>query len=224
MLGCVVAIGMVRIRRVMRSHLDVVRLTEERNYLVPGGVDRVAVDAMANNGKEPHVGCGVIDLAYNRGRGGHSGLRPECSSPWILPQPLANSAPHYSVGITRSSVATRISNLTAQVKIRGRGSVVADEPFVVVIGGANVDIEGRCSTPALPHESNPGAVAISAGGVARNIAANLASTGLQTPPGYRPRRGRPRPTHLQPHLNNRCRPIVGAVDLPAPDGHLPVDR
>ncbi|MCY3860626.1 MAG: carbohydrate kinase family protein [bacterium] len=57
---------------------------------------------------------------------------------------------------------------------------MADEPYVVVIGGANVDIEGRCSTPPLPNESNPGAVAISAGGVARNIAANLASTGLQT--------------------------------------------
>lgn len=98
----------------------------------------------------------------------------------ILPQPLANYAPHYSVGITRSSVATHISNLTAQGKARGRGYVVADEPYVVVIGGANVDIEGRCSTPPLPHESNPGAVAISAGGVGRNIAANLAATGLQT--------------------------------------------
>ena len=57
---------------------------------------------------------------------------------------------------------------------------MADETYVVVIGGANVDIEGRSSTPALPHESNPGDVAISAGGVARNIAANLAASGLQT--------------------------------------------
>ncbi|MCY4272478.1 MAG: PfkB family carbohydrate kinase [bacterium] len=57
---------------------------------------------------------------------------------------------------------------------------MADEPYVVVIGGANVDIEGRCSAPPLPRESNPGAVSISAGGVGRNIAANLAAAGLQT--------------------------------------------
>src|SRR5580765_7935847 len=45
---------------------------------------------------------------------------------------------------------------------------------VIVIGGANVDIKGRASEKILGHTSNPGEVTISAGGVARNIAENLA--------------------------------------------------
>lgn len=51
---------------------------------------------------------------------------------------------------------------------------------MVVVGGANVDIEGRPGSQPVLHESNPGTVTISAGGVARNIAANLAVSGLRT--------------------------------------------
>jgi pseudouridine kinase len=49
---------------------------------------------------------------------------------------------------------------------------------VVVIGGANVDIKGQTNGPAIAGTSNPGKVTITAGGVGRNIAHNLALLGL----------------------------------------------
>jgi pseudouridine kinase len=45
---------------------------------------------------------------------------------------------------------------------------------VLVIGGANVDVKAKTSSAHIPRTSNPGAVSIKAGGVARNIAHNLA--------------------------------------------------
>lgn len=50
---------------------------------------------------------------------------------------------------------------------------------VIVIGGANVDIKGRAEEHFLAGTSNPGEVRISAGGVGRNIAENLARLGLE---------------------------------------------
>ncbi len=49
---------------------------------------------------------------------------------------------------------------------------------VIVIGGANVDIKGRASGNFVGATSNPGEVTVSAGGVARNIAENLARLGI----------------------------------------------
>lgn len=49
---------------------------------------------------------------------------------------------------------------------------------VIVIGGANVDIKGRSRGAYVPGTSNPGEVTVSAGGVGRNIAENLARLGL----------------------------------------------
>lgn len=48
---------------------------------------------------------------------------------------------------------------------------------VVVIGGANVDIRARSAAPAVPATSNPGTTYLRAGGVARNVAENLARLG-----------------------------------------------
>ncbi len=48
---------------------------------------------------------------------------------------------------------------------------------VVVVGGANTDIAGMAAGPLLARDSNPGHVRISAGGVGRNIAENLARLG-----------------------------------------------
>ncbi len=42
--------------------------------------------------------------------------------------------------------------------------------YVCVVGGANVDIEGRVLKTLLPGDSNPGTVIRSPGGVGRNIA------------------------------------------------------
>ncbi len=50
-------------------------------------------------------------------------------------------------------------------------------PRVIVIGGANVDIKGRASGTFVGATSNPGEVTVSVGGVARNIAENLARLG-----------------------------------------------
>lgn len=49
---------------------------------------------------------------------------------------------------------------------------------VIVIGGANVDIKGRARGSYVAGTSNPGDVTVSAGGVGRNIAENLARLGL----------------------------------------------
>ena len=55
--------------------------------------------------------------------------------------------------------------------------VSADRPYVVVVGGANVDICGRAWDPLVPEDSNPGLVSMSIGGVGRNIAHNLGLLG-----------------------------------------------
>ena len=49
---------------------------------------------------------------------------------------------------------------------------------VYVIGGANIDISGKANSGFKLKDSNPGKVAISFGGVARNIAENLARLGI----------------------------------------------
>ena len=49
---------------------------------------------------------------------------------------------------------------------------------VFVIGGANVDISARSYEPLRDYDSNPGKVSYSFGGVAHNIAANMAGYGL----------------------------------------------
>lgn len=52
---------------------------------------------------------------------------------------------------------------------------------VVVIGGANIDVKARIAGTTVPATSNPGTSAtLSAGGVARNIAHNLARLGIAT--------------------------------------------
>ena len=54
------------------------------------------------------------------------------------------------------------------------------EGHVVVIGGANLDVLARSGPPMILGTSNPGRVTVSAGGVGRNIAENLARLGTPT--------------------------------------------
>ncbi len=49
--------------------------------------------------------------------------------------------------------------------------------YIAVAGGLNVDIGGSSLAPLIPHDSNPGNVTITSGGVGRNIAHNLALLG-----------------------------------------------
>ena len=60
--------------------------------------------------------------------------------------------------------------------IGDRISPAPDAP-VLVIGGAGVDIVGRLERDLLPATSNPGYIYSSFGGVARNVAENLAHLG-----------------------------------------------
>lgn len=79
--------------------------------------------------------------------------------------------------ISRSSVAVHISNLTRKGAILGRQYMLADHPYAVVIGGANMDIAGRPDGELVACDSNPGTVRLSAGGAGRNIAHNMALLG-----------------------------------------------
>ena len=51
---------------------------------------------------------------------------------------------------------------------------------VLVIGGANIDLKAKTLASHIPRTSNPGAISIKAGGVARNIAHNLARLNVET--------------------------------------------
>jgi pseudouridine kinase len=58
-------------------------------------------------------------------------------------------------------------------------SVQSRKPVrVVCVGGANIDVKGRIAGKTAMGSSNPGAAAVAPGGVARNIAENLARLGL----------------------------------------------
>lgn len=93
-------------------------------------------------------------------------------NPLISQQELAQRA-----GITRSSVAVHISNLMKKGLIQGKGYIVQTSPYVVVVGGANIDIYGYPNAPLIPRDSNPGTVSMALGGVGRNIAHNLSLLG-----------------------------------------------
>lgn len=95
--------------------------------------------------------------------------------PMISQQDLADKA-----GITRSSVAVHISNLMKKGYIAGKGYIVRSAPYIVVIGGANMDIGGRSPVPLVAKDSNPGKVQMSLGGVGRNIAHNMTLLGVDT--------------------------------------------
>ena len=93
--------------------------------------------------------------------------------PMISQQELADC-----LGITRSSVAVHISNLTKKGYIAGKGYVLRSGSYAVVVGGINVDIGGKSFAPLVAADSNPGTVHISLGGVGRNIAHNLSLMGV----------------------------------------------
>lgn len=84
------------------------------------------------------------------------------------------------LGSTRAAVNVHLSNLGKKGAILGRGYLLADEPGVVVVGGANMDVKARSHTAAVAGTSNPGVAAMSPGGVGRNIAENLARLGTRT--------------------------------------------
>lgn len=93
---------------------------------------------------------------------------------------LSQQAIAASLGVTRSAVAGHIRNMTAKGIIKGRAYVLGDPAFVAVAGGAAVDIHGRAASPLRRHDSNPGTISVTTGGVARNIAENLGRLGIDS--------------------------------------------
>lgn len=59
-------------------------------------------------------------------------------------------------------------------------SAPTESRFVLVLGGANMDISGSTTQPLVLSDSNPGRIRCAPGGVARNVAENLARLGNTT--------------------------------------------
>ncbi|NBG88484.1 PfkB family carbohydrate kinase [Isachenkonia alkalipeptolytica] len=90
-------------------------------------------------------------------------------NPLISQQKLADQ-----LKINRSSVAVHIGNLMKKGYIKGKGYIVEEEKKALIIGGANIDLEGSPCQELKFYDSNPGRIETSQGGVGRNIAENLA--------------------------------------------------
>ena len=97
------------------------------------------------------------------------------AAPLATPEELARQ-----LGTTRAAVNVHVSNLLKKGALLGRGYVVAGAlpQKVVVVGGANMDLKARVRGEAVPGTSNPGVTSQSPGGVARNVAENLARLGV----------------------------------------------
>jgi pseudouridine kinase len=96
-------------------------------------------------------------------------------NPFITQQALADQ-----MGITRSSVGVHIRNLMSKGHIKGRGYILDEDDYVIVIGGSNVDLVGFSKDKIILEDSNPGRLKTSLGGVGRNIADNLARLDIKT--------------------------------------------
>ncbi|MBU3144152.1 PfkB family carbohydrate kinase [Clostridium sp. CF012] len=97
------------------------------------------------------------------------------SNPMISQKELADY-----LGITRSSVAVHISNLLKKGYVVGKGYILREQPYISIVGGTNVDIQGFPNNDLILKDSNPGEVKISFGGVGRNIGENLVKLGIET--------------------------------------------
>jgi pseudouridine kinase len=94
------------------------------------------------------------------------------ANPFISQQELATA-----LGLSRSAVANYIAGLIRERKLLGRAYVLPDRRPVTCIGAANLDRKLRSTAAIALHTSNPGRQSESFGGVARNIAENLARLG-----------------------------------------------
>ena len=93
--------------------------------------------------------------------------------PFITQEALAAQ-----LGLSRSTLTHQLAQLTREGLILGRAYVLAEPGQLLCIGAANRDRKLRTTGPARLASSNPAAQVESAGGVARNIAENLARLGL----------------------------------------------
>jgi pseudouridine kinase len=95
------------------------------------------------------------------------------ANPFISQQDLAER-----LGLSRSAVAGHIAGLTRERRLLGRAYVLPQRQPIVCIGGSNLDRKLRSLRPLQMGESNPASQRETPGGVARNVAENLARLGL----------------------------------------------
>ncbi len=93
---------------------------------------------------------------------------------------IGSAAMAAALGTTRAAVNVHLSNLGKKGVVLGRGYLLSEEPSVVVVGGANMDVKAHSARAAVPATSNPGTATMAAGGVGRNVAENLARLGTRT--------------------------------------------
>ena len=81
------------------------------------------------------------------------------------------------LGTSKGAIAVALSALSQKGEIVGRGYLLRDEPWAVVVGGAAWDVKARSLAPTRLHTSNPAVVTRTPGGVGRNIAEGVARLG-----------------------------------------------
>lgn len=91
------------------------------------------------------------------------------ANPFISQQDLA-----IELRLSRSAVAGHIAGLIRERRLLGRAYVLPDKRPVMCLGAANLDRKLRTLAPLQPGTSNPASAEEVFGGVARNIAENLA--------------------------------------------------
>ena len=88
-------------------------------------------------------------------------------NPFLTQQDMADQ-----LEMSRPALANLISGLMRRGVITGRAYILSEDNEVVCIGGANVD-ESHLKEATQLGTSNPSAMSVAVGGVARNIADNL---------------------------------------------------
>ena len=94
------------------------------------------------------------------------------ANPFITQQEIAAE-----LKLSRSAVAGYIASLVRERRLLGRAYVLPDDRPIVCVGAANLDRKLRALGPLAMGTSNPASAIESFGGVARNIAENLARLG-----------------------------------------------
>ena len=94
------------------------------------------------------------------------------ANPFIAQQDLAAE-----LGLSRSAVAGYIATLVRERRLLGRAYVLPDHRPILCVGAANLDRKLRADGRLAMGTSNPASGVESFGGVARNIAENLARMG-----------------------------------------------
>jgi pseudouridine kinase len=97
------------------------------------------------------------------------------NNPFAAQQEIADQ-----LGLARSTVAAHIVQLMQKGYILGRGYLMPTEAHIVCIGGAVLDRKYRAKADVVFETSNPAEGIRSMGGVARNVAENLALLGTPT--------------------------------------------